>query len=33
MTNNDDQTMYVAIGIGATLVIIWVIRMAIIAFS
>jgi len=33
MTNNDDQTMYVAIAIGATLVIIWVMRMAIIAFS
>jgi hypothetical protein len=33
MTNDDDQTMLVAIAIGAILVIIWVIRMAIIAFS
>jgi hypothetical protein len=33
MTNNDDQTFLVAIAIGAILVIIWAIRMAIIAFS
>ncbi len=33
MTNDDDQTMLVAIAIGAILVIIWAIRMAIIAFS
>jgi hypothetical protein len=33
MANNDDQTFLVVIAIGATLVIIWVIRMAIVAFS
>jgi hypothetical protein len=33
ITNSDDNTMKIAIAIGATLVIIWAIRMAIIAFA
>ena len=33
MANNDDQTFLVVIGIGAILIIIWAMRMAIIAFS
>jgi hypothetical protein len=33
MANNDDQTLLVAVAIGAILVIIWAIRVAIIAFS
>ncbi len=33
MANNEDQTLLVVIAIGAILVIIWAIRMAIIAFS
>jgi hypothetical protein len=33
MTNNDEGTTKVAIAIGAVLLILWVIRMAIIAFK
>jgi len=33
MTNDDDETMKIAFAIGAVVLIIWVIRMAIIAFK
>jgi hypothetical protein len=33
MTNDDDETIKIAIAIGAILLVIWVVRMAIIAFK
>jgi hypothetical protein len=33
MTNDDDETMKIAVAIGAVLLIIWAIRMAIIALN